>query len=112
LEIYQENKLLATTWIGRPEAYLPHDYWQENLVLVNLAIRPKKEKARISIIKQGEVVKSQELAINWPMSFAGWNIYLTSYDSDETGNVYIKLQLTKNAELVFFWAGSALLLGA
>ncbi len=112
LVVYQAGELVTDLWLS-PEGvsgFKVDNFWEENLLFLDLKAKPRKERALISIIQQGKVVKQQEIAINWPLSFQGRNFYLTDYNLNEVGNIYVKLQLSRDPGMVFFWLGSLLLL--
>lgn len=90
----------------------------ENFLDSKLLIRPtgfrdpidKQYQSKVSILEQGEVVRTGLIEVNQPLIHRGVAIYQTAYNQDEFGFWYSGFQLSKDPGEPLVWGGSILLI--
>ena len=70
----------------------------------------RQYQSKVSILEQGEVVKTGLIEVNQPLVHRGVAIYQTAYNQDEFGFWYSGFQLSKDPGEPLVWGGSILLI--
>ncbi len=70
----------------------------------------KQYRSRVSILEQGEVVKTGVIEVNHPLVYRGAAIFQTAFNQDEFGFWYSGFQLSKDPGEPLVWGGSILLI--
>ncbi|UCF31862.1 MAG: cytochrome c biogenesis protein ResB [bacterium] len=111
------EKRLEGFWVddeGRRTAITPEEeIGTSGLVLVPVAfaLYPERQvQARTSLVRDGRVLITEEIAVNHPMRFQGIDIFLTDYGTDPYGIPYVGYQIVRDPGRAGVWAGCVLFL--
>lgn len=70
--------------------------------------RPKDFISKVTILKDGKEIFSQDIQVNEPLNFAGYNFFQSSYDTRDLS--WSGLQIVKDPGVPVIYAGFVLLI--
>lgn len=70
---------------------------------------PKTLRAKLQIIKDGALQKESEVEVNHPMSYGGTDFFLTSFDRDMYGLIFVGLQVVSDPGIMIVYTGFILM---
>ncbi len=65
----------------------------------------KKMWVDMKLIRDGQIVSEGSTRVNSPLNWDGLNFYHTATDTDEEGNPYVGLQITRDPGLIYVYSG-------